>query len=663
MKAYIKKQKLIKLILFILFSLNIFAATENVDWWKTQKDVDIILTKQKTSIINLATSICKIKPGNAQEAMFNLCVFMRMGMTKEAVGMLQELRQHNDIISEHQISSIFYAACGDFKNYDVAKKVVEIFADRIIKLELNSGLLKPLLYSGQSFDEIDKWLSGMPEGKNNFWIKQRAQFNIYHGDKETFIKKITKDVRENPQNIQKVLLYLEAMNYARQLGMTNINFAWMTNTVKPKTAVQASEIANLLKRIKDYKTAIKFYRIAVTTPLIDDEVVKLYGPYQVPISIEKIKALFIVRTKEDMTKCYLKLKKNDEAQIQIEEATNIRKKQNLRINSILAGRVQKESGKHTIENEIIKEEKKSDKNPRYWEERAFYYKGRNNPKKEEEALKKGLALTRPAPKPNRPSKRYIDWRSRMLRHYALFLKQQDRSKEAVKFLRKEIEQVPADSESSRRAADLLGHKFSKYINPKDPVLWNWLSKRQKWSYTEERLLMEMLKRTNKEKLNLNFVRAEKLTSGKDPSRAYILGWVMNRMKFATRSIPFLEYGYKNADNDELKRKAAFALLESYLDSGNWKMAENISSEAFKNFSSKEKSIWHSRIAVVAAKRGDKNNAMRIWKDIANLYPYQIDSVKELANLGLKEDLIKFYKEMQKNIPSSNIPVKALKILE
>ena len=656
------KQKTKRLIIILLFSLNIFAATEKVDWWKARKDVSAKLSNEKISVINLATNICNIKPQNAQDAIFNLCVFMRMGMTKEAVKMLRFVKNSNAKINEDQISSIYYAVCGDFKNYDVAKAIVEIFADKITELELNNCLLKNLLQSGQSVEEIDKWLSNMPEGKNNFWIKQRAQFNIHYGSRVLFIKKITEEIQKNPQNIQKVLLYLESMNYARQHGTININFAWMANTVKPKTAVQARNIANLLKRIKDYKTAIKFYRIAVTTPLIDDEVAKLYAPYQVPISIEKIKALFIVRTKEDMAECFLKLGKNDEAQKQIEEATNIRKKFNLRMNSILAGRVQKESGKHTIENEIIKEEKISDKNPEYWEKRAFYYKGRNNPEKEEKALIKGLALTKPTAPPNRPSKRYIDWRSRMLRYYALFLKQEDRSKDAVKLLRKEIEQVPADSESSRRAASLLAYKFPEYINPEEPVLWNWLSKQQKWSYPEERLLMEMLERTNKEKLNLNFARAEKLTSGKDPSRAYILGWVMNRMKFATRSIPLLEYGYKNADNDELKRKAAFALFESYIDTDNWKMAENISSEVFKHLTS-EKSRWHSRIAVVAAKTGDKNNAMRIWKDIANLYPYQIDSVKELANLGLKEDLIKFYKEMQKNIPSSNIPVKALKILE
>ncbi len=93
------------------------------------------------------------------------------------------------------------------------------------------------------------------------------------------------------------------------------------------------------------------------------------------------------------------------------------------------------------------------------------------------------------------------------------------------------------------------------------------------------------------------------------------------------------------------------------------MAEKFFPVASKQLSSKVKSLWHSKIAVIAAKTGDKKDAIRIWNDIANFYPYQINSVKELANLGLKEDLIKFYKEMQKNIPSSNIPIKALKILE
>ena len=604
MKAYIKKQKLIILIIIFLFSINIFAATENVDWWKTRKDVSAKLSNKKISVINLATNICKIKPQNAQEAMFNLCVFMRMGMTKEAVKMLWFVKNSNAKINEYQIESIYYAACDDFKNYDVAKADVEIFADNITELMLENRLLKHLLHSGHSFEEIDKWLSDMPYGKNDYWIKQRAYFNIYHGNKEKFIKKITKNAHENPQNIQKVLLYLEIMNCATDTGMTNINFVWMTNSVKPKSAVQAKKIASLLKRARDYNTAIKFYHTALTIPLTDDEIKKLCASCQVLISGERIKIHFIVDIKEDMAKCYLKLGRSDKAQKEMVEAADIRQKHHLGLNPFLAGEVQGISGKHIIENRIKKEEKLSKNNPKYWEKRALYYKGRNEPENEEEALIKGLTLTKPAAPPNQPSKRYISWRSRMLRHYVIFLKRQKRSEEAIKLLRKEIEQTPADSESSRRAVSLIAYDFYNYINPDDPVLWKWLSEQPKWTYPEERLLMEML-----------------------------------------------------------KRKATFALLESYLDSGNWKMAENISSEAFKNFSSKEKSIWHSRIAVVAAKRGDKNNAIRIWKDIANLYPYQIDSVKELANLGLKEDLIKIYKEMQKNIPSSNIPVKALKILE
>ncbi|MCK5852315.1 hypothetical protein KAH27_04720 [bacterium] len=63
------------------------------------------------------------------------------------------------------------------------------------------------------------------------------------------------------------------------------------------------------------------------------------------------------------------------------------------------------------------------------------------------------------------------------------------------------------------------------------------------------------------------------------------------------------------------------------------MAENIFPVASKQLSSRGISIWYSKIAVVAAKGGDKNNAMRIWKDMANLYPYQTNSLKELANLS------------------------------
>jgi tetratricopeptide (TPR) repeat protein len=269
-------------------------------------------------------------------------------------------------------------------------------------------------------------------------------------------------------------------------------------------------------------------------------------------------------------------------------------------------------------------------------------------------------------------------RSSLLKDYVLFLKRQNRSKEAVDLLLKEIGESPADSQSAIQAARLLSFDFEKHVSVDDEVLWTWLANRTKWEYTEELLLWRMLENTVPaervfereipennitERLDKNFSRAEKLAFNNDPTRACTLGWIENRMGFPKRSIALLKHAYENAKEKELKEKSAFNLLESYLDTGNWKSAEEIFPEAAKRLTYKEIPEWYSRAAIAAAKSGAKEVAMRLWRNVANLYPASLGSLDVIAKYGLKDELKEFYNQMQKKMPSSEVPAKAISIIE
>ena len=139
---------------------------------------------------------------------------------------------------------------------------------------------------------------------------------------------------------------------------------------------------------------------------------------------------------------------------------------------------------------------------------------------------------------------------------------------------------------------------------------------------------------------------------------------MNRMHFPKRSISLLKYALGNGLDKELKKRAVFKLFESYLDTGDWKHAKKVFPDAAKRLTTlKELSKWYSRVAVAAAKAGAKTDAMRIWSRVANLNPFQIDGMEYLIEAGLRKELKKFYRKMQKDMPSSEFPTKALMALE
>ena len=255
--------------------------------------------------------------------------------------------------------------------------------------------------------------------------------------------------------------------------------------------------------------------------------------------------------------------------------------------------------------------------------------------------------------------RKVDRRSQLLSRYAKFLARENRASEAVELLRGEIEQAQPDTVSSRTAARLLAYEFEKQVRSDDQVLWNWLANQPKWEYPAERLLWRMLENAERKDLDRLFTRAEGLAAGNDPTRARTLGWIMNRMRFAKRSIPLLKQALENADDDQLKENAAFTLFESYLDTGDWKRAEQIYPLAARHSADPH---WRIRTAVMAAKSEAKSDALRIWQSVANVYPAELDRLRVLAQLGLKDELTQHYRDMRKQLRTSEIPERALKVL-
>ena len=645
-------------------SPRVYAGDAEADWWQTQRELSETLMTGGADFAELAADVAELSPKTGLEAMRKLGVLMRAGMNDEAVQALQELKEAVPQLDNYQVSSIYYHACDDLGAWDVAKATAEVFADNISDIALGNRLLKHLLHSGWTVQQIDGWLAGMPAGIRNFWTKERLRFAVEHDRADTLVTELSDKVRENPQDTEAAVALLEALIYARHDADDKWDLSWVAETIQPSLATQADKLASGLKTLNEWTTAEAFYLQALEIPLTEEETNQLAMMCAVFVPPETIRAMFATRVREGMAECLLKAGREAEAQKWMVEAADIRKEHDLGLNALFAGQVQGASGQRVIEGRIKEEEKQSEDDPRYWRERARYYRGRNEPDHEEEALLKGLALAAPRPEPPPHSRRGADsdWRRWLMADYANFLKWQNRTDEAVALLRKELEQAPADSASAQAAAHLLAFDFQGHVSVDDAVLWDWLANRANWEHTEERLLWRMLESAKPEDLDKHFARAEELAFGQAPSRANTLGWIMNRMRYPKRSIPLLSYAAENADGEHLVERARFTLFESYLDTGDWRHAEGIFPEASKRLTYKELPEWYARVAGAAAKAGAQADAMRLWRQVANLSPSYMGGIEHLVEAGLRDELIAFYHEMQKKMPSSNIPAKALMVL-
>jgi len=158
----------------------IFADEERPDWWKAQRQVTNMLLEPDRPIAELAGVWRAKAPRDSREAMCKVSLLMRAGMEEDVAQALQELKSLCPELDDHQVELIYYYACDKLEAMLAAKALVEIFADNISEIALYNRLLKHLLSSGWTVEQVDAWLAEMPSGRNNFWVTERLRFNMEH---------------------------------------------------------------------------------------------------------------------------------------------------------------------------------------------------------------------------------------------------------------------------------------------------------------------------------------------------------------------------------------------------------------------------------------------------------------------------------------------------
>ena len=76
--------------------------------------------------------------------------------------------------------------------------------------------------------------------------------------------------------------------------------------------------------------------------------------------------------------------------------------------------------------------------------------------------------------------------------------------------------------------------------------------------------------------------------------------------------------------------------------------------------------WNSKygeIVLAAAKDGDRDDALRMWKQWANAdLASSLGNLKKLCDAGLREPLREYYAGIGKRLPGSWVPAQAMELL-
>lgn len=637
------------------------------DWGQARRAVAARAAQPGADFAELAQRSAAAEPEDAQEAMFHLNVLLRAGMEREALDMLDKLQSLWPELTPGQVAKICDAA-EDSGALAVTRQTLERFEETVSGLNVDTVLLRPLEREGWTFEQIDGWLAARPTGRKAFWIDQRLRFRRRHGRAGQLINELLEGIRMQPENTDFAISLLNVMPSGLDRD-SSLELAWLPDVLDPRLATEGRDLGDALRRLKNWQPALIFYRRALDIPVTEQEVEAANVMSPVLVTREKLQRGLDVRLRESMSKCLLELDRPEEAHTLMVEAADIREEHGGSIDLVFAGRTQAAAGASVIEGRVRAREDRSGDDPYYWLERARYYQGRKEPDEEEEALNKALALTRVEPPDEKQAESLARARGGVLSRYAMFLSRTDRREEAVALLLKELANHPLGPRPAEAAARTLGRYFEHDLSVDQEAVWQWVSERPKWDSLEARLLGYMLAGIPPEEIGPYFDRIEGMAKGEDLSRLYVAGSVIyhpagHYTRVAPRrAIALWEHAFDLSEDPELRERVASRLFGAYLHVNDWVNAELILPETSGHFAPRWRPKSLGRLAVAAARAGDRQDAIRFWAAATNINPAEMEALPDLLEAGLEEELKTFYADMRRRMPTSNIPGRALQCIE
>ena len=635
------------------------------NWWAIQTHAVKVLFKR--DLTEWITEIEKAKPtGDPAEMMLRFNIAIRAGHEEFALEVVDAIKKMKDPPRDHELSQMADHLIGR-ENDELAR----LFIERMPKANPGWGyvLIKRWVRNGGDPDVIDQWLVDRYEAsKLDYWFNERLRFRREQGTAKVLIDALAADVRKNQTDLLTAKRYTAAVRMIGTQAYAEHHPRWMGDVCKPKLAIESQWLGQDLQYLAPH-AAIKLFNRSLATKFTDADAkhIEEMKKHMAVALVQKPTKKSMERelrlwTKHSLMETYKKTGQADKAQPLLEELTKDYPDGIPYVGlSQMAGQIQAASGKRVIEGRIKKAEKENKDDYKYWLKRAQYYVGRKEDKQAIEAFEKSLKLAR-AMRDRVPKNSRYGTESYVISTYAHYLRQSKGSVASVTFLKEQLEQFPVDADiASFVVGWLIEHdrdRQNQVLTHNDPLLWKYLTARRKWSYREQRVISLFVSRCPKADVDVVWDKAEKL-AGKDthPSRAQTLAWCMVSFRNRQRAIPLLQDAMARLETPDERASAATTLFDAYLQTGQWKLAEEIWPVTMTRLTAREKVEWLGRLIIAAAKAGDRENATRLFIQRVNLDRIDMRGVNEMIKAGLNDEITTVYEELATKDPKCVVALK------
>lgn len=645
------------IIFSVVLSVSILvltAAAQSTFEEKLNAEIDLILARR--DITDVANERAGAKTSSIKELLTSITVFARAGQRDRVAKTLTQIASIP--LSEQQVQQfgIRRIVRNAIDSQDLAS--LRRYYERFGSDEHTNEFVKLWRERGDTA-ELDAWLAERAAGNEDWW-HHWFELRVSLGTESALIDELEADVRKDPADPYRLKKYLRAAGHSRDIS-------WLVEMLPVAGSYNAYELASTLSpyrsdvalKLLERSLSLPFtsadrrafneraFQTAAAAPVISDPEKQLrYW------TLSRLASLYKDAGHPELAQpCAERLAAMDTTGIQTGDTFGI------------SGAVQMASGQRVIESHLLQNEAMDREKPRYWIERADYYRGRNETASAVAAYRQALDIFPNQKGDADANAKRLEILGALSRAYLPSQRQ-----EIARMLRAELASLDGDPAQQFPVALMLISDYNDLVEEffaNNSRLVSLISARKEWGSDETYLIENILQSNDwkaEERTSL-IKRLSALAQLDLKHRAYHLSKALAETDPA-EVVTLLEMLRANMPKGVLPRDWNFnresvdnILFTAYIESGQWRGAEKMYLQYHH--------YWDDElgaIAVAAARAGDIMDAVRLWSLNASLDRRKLEGLDVLAKTAAKPRLRELYLTIKRRDPLSAIPDTALAIL-